>query len=209
MLKIFSKKFNDAEIIAAIQGGTADMDRCVAQLYSANRKPIFSYVLKNSGSSEDAMEILQIGISRLYEIVLAGDFQSRSSLGSYLFAICRNTWINSRKKATRLEPLPMDESPERIAPDPLQYLETQELRSQISELLALIGDQCRKLLIWSDGERRPMKWITEELGYNSVQSTMNRKSKCKRALKEKVRETPRHREMLEEVLGRECLARLN
>ena len=212
MLKIFQKKYSDQEVIAAIQMGTADMDACISHLYSANRKPIFSYILNNQGSAGDAEEILQIGVCRLYEIILQGKFQSKSSLSSYLYAICRNTWINRRKKEARYSHLAVvdegDEFPLASAPDPLHYLESNEMRSQITELLGALGDQCRKLLLWSDGESRTMQWITDKLGYSSVQSTMNRKSKCKRALKDKVRATPRHQQLLEEVLSKECLDRL-
>ena len=200
-------------------------------LYERNLKPISKYVGQNGGTMEQAEEVLHEGIIRVFENLMDGKFRGRSALSSYLYTICRNLWINKQKKAVRMVPLTdaMEESGGGVgggvgvglggggvgrgatggawisgggfAPDPAAFMEQEELRAGVLELLEELGEVCRKLLIWTDGEGRPMKEAAERLGFNSVQVAMNRKTKCRKELRRLVRVNARWRSLVDEVLG--------
>lgn len=195
--------FTDAEILSGIREGVASLDPYIKFLYKQHKRPVFKYVQSNSGSAQDAREILHEGIIRLFEQLIDKKFQGKSSIGSYLFTICRNLWISRRQKGSRMTVLG-DEAAAALPgylPDPETWLERKELKVMVAELLESVGEQCRKLLVWSDGEGRPMAWIAKELGLSGAQVAMNKKSKCKKKLKEKVRVHAGYRAVVREVVG--------
>ena len=58
------KKLNDEQLIVAIRNGDKD---AVVQLYKDNIMAIRNYILKNSGNSDDAEDILQDACVAVWE----------------------------------------------------------------------------------------------------------------------------------------------
>lgn len=203
MLNFFRKQVDDNEIIAHIRAGNPAKSEHMDFLYANNKKPVFKYVRTNGGTQEEAEDVLQEGLIILLEQIMDGKFLGRSKISSYLYVVCRNLFIAQRKRDKKIVALPEDhdetETPN-PATDPLRFMEAEDLGSQVRTMLNEIDEKCRKLLIWSDGEGRPMKWIAESLDY-SVQAAMNKKTKCKKAVREKVRKNPGYARLVSEVLA--------
>lgn len=196
------KIFPDAELIEAIQRGQDEVDVYLEYLYDLNRAAVRSFILKNRGSGEEAEEILHAGVIRVYEQIVDGKFRGESKISSYLIRICRNLWIDQQKRAgNRLK----EDVKEAMTlanedDDPLRFMERKDLAIQVRELLTALDERCRKLLMWSDGEGRPMKWIAQQLDY-SLQAAMNKKSKCRKNMREKVRTTTKYQSLIEEIMA--------
>ncbi|MEM6273210.1 MAG: sigma-70 family RNA polymerase sigma factor [Bacteroidota bacterium] len=193
---------SDEELIAGIRSGKEAADRCLAQLYADNRTVIGAFIAKCGGSPSEADEVLQHGVIRVYEQILDGKFAGKSRISTYLFAICRNRWRDLLKRSGRTVPILPEieaELPD-TERDPLGFLEVADLAQRVREILNTLDETCRQLLYWSDGEGRPMKWVAEQLGY-SVQAAMNKKTKCRKAMREKVRKRSSFRKLIAELLG--------
>lgn len=198
----FRKQISDSRLIAAIQGGEGEVDHYLEYLYDRNRSTVTRYVRSNGGDGQEADEILHAGVVRVFEQIADGKFRRESKVSSYLVQVCKNLWIDQQKRAgQRLRadvaaaaslPVPED--------DPLAFMEKRDLAERVRELLQVVDDRCRKLLIWSDGEGRPMKWIAAELGY-SLQAAMNKKTKCRKAMREKVRKNGRYKGLIDELMA--------
>ena len=67
-------------------------------------------------------------------------------------------------------------------------------------LLGRMGEKCRKILLWAEGEGRPMKWIAQSLGYSGPQVAMNKKSSCKKKLMDLVRKHPEYTTLIHEII---------
>ena len=200
VLSLFKKKIPDSEIIQAIRQGETSLDRCVNFLYAENFPSVKGYVLKNGGSKEDAEEILQSGMVSLIEKIALKKVKLTGSIHGLLFTICKNLWIDLQRKAKRMTGLPddLDQFLEGDLQDPLHFLIEGELQSQVNNLLNQIDKKCKKVLVWSDMEGRPMKWVAKTLGY-SIQAAMNKKSKCRKEVREKIRKNKDFQLMVEGI----------
>ncbi len=84
------------------------------QLYAKNYYGVEAYVLKNSGTKDQAKDIFQHGLLVLYTLLKKDKLQI-SSFDNYLFSVCKNLWIKqSSKKIVTKRPLEtlVDESPD-------------------------------------------------------------------------------------------------
>ena len=84
--------YSDEEIISAIQAGGFSEERYVKYLYFRFQPKVLSFVLKNSGSEDEARDIYQDGVVSLYENIKTGKYRGEGSLAAYLFSICRFMW---------------------------------------------------------------------------------------------------------------------
>ncbi|GAB5419058.1 MAG: hypothetical protein Crog4KO_05660 [Crocinitomicaceae bacterium] len=168
-------------------------------LLDQNRSKIASYVLKNSGGKDDAEAILVEGVTNLILNVRKGQFKGESSLGTYLFAICKGLWLKTLRKEKRYtdlgddKPLAIDEN------SPLTHFSESELQREVGFLLGKIGAACQEVLkLWA--QHYSMTEIATQMEYKNAQISMNKKNKCLGKLKEIVRENQKYREQLQSFL---------
>ena len=64
---------SDAKILDLIRKGEDELS--LTMLFKANRRPVVSYVIKNSGTSDDGDDVLQEAVVVLWEKVRSGKFQ--------------------------------------------------------------------------------------------------------------------------------------
>ena len=194
--------FTDQEIVNAIREGTGKPDPYLAYMYRENRAPVMSYVLKNQGHREDALEVLHLGIIKAFEAIQDGQYQGAGSLNRFVLTICRNTWINRAKRQRKTIHLTEHEDaglPDESR-DAFQHLASEDNRKLCHQLLGTLGEPCKKILLWAEGEDRPMKWIAQNLGYANPQVAMNKKSNCKKKLISMVRSSPRYTALVNEIV---------
>ncbi len=193
MLQIL--RISDAKIVEYLNEGGRKESRAIQQVLDLNRSKISSYVLNNSGNSSDAETVLVEGVTELVFNVRKGKFRGDSSIGTYLFAICRSLWLKSLKKNKRYtdddEIIHLEDS----ADSPLQLFNEQQIKSEVSFLLSSLGEACKKVLeLWS--QHYSMHDISGQLGYKNAQIAMNKKNKCLTKLKGIVKDNKSHRELL-------------
>ncbi|MEL6845670.1 MAG: sigma-70 family RNA polymerase sigma factor, partial [Bacteroidota bacterium] len=89
----------DLRFLRGLQQGEVSI---LKEMYDAYFPMIKQFVLKNSGSTQEAEDVFQEGIMSLYRLVLKKDFELKSQLYTLLYAICRNWWFKQLRKLERV-----------------------------------------------------------------------------------------------------------
>ena len=178
---------SDSEILVCIRQGGRKENKAIRQMLEVNRGKVKGYVLKNSGNSSDAETVLVEGVTAAVLNIRKGKFRGDSALSTYIFAICKSTWLKMAKKNKRFAD-PKDEDVIDEKGSPLDQFNDQEIKETVNSLLSRLGDACQKVLrMWS--LHYSMAEIATELGYKNSQIAMNKKNKCLTKLKDMVRKS--------------------
>lgn len=78
-------------IIQAFQKGDT---RIILNCYKAIYKDVLAYVLKNSGTEQQAQELIWTAFEKFRQKCLLADFTIETNFKAYIFGICRYTWID-------------------------------------------------------------------------------------------------------------------
>ena len=130
-------------------------------------------VLKNSGSNEEAVDVLHDGLVILFCNLTEGSYRNESSVSTYLFGICRNLWHEAhRRKQKRI-----------IAEQEAVFESKLELNTLINiESVSLVmqglGEDCRNVLKEYYFNNRSMSELKDIFNVNSVQAAKNKKWRC-------------------------------
>jgi len=159
-------------------------------LYKENRPKIFKMVISNSGTYDDACDILQEGL-----IVVWNKFRSENpnnltcSIGTYLYSVCKNMWLNELRKKGRSSVRLLNESISIKLPDEDEIdimIENERNIVLIEKGINELGETCKKLLKMFYYEKESMDKIASEIGLSNTNAAKTKKYKCMQQLKRKV-----------------------
>jgi RNA polymerase sigma factor (sigma-70 family) len=172
---------SDAKILDLIRKG--DDGKSLAVLYKASRRPVVSYVMKNSGTSDDADDVLQEAVVVLWEKVRSGSFQYESKLSTFIMGTAKNIWL--RRLARRRKEVPEGRSVEdarSLDPSPLEELIESDRARLVRDSLEKLGDPCKKLLLLFYWEECSLEEIAAKMGFANAETVKSKKYQCKKAL---------------------------
>ena len=182
------KKYADISIIEGVRNQD---DRILNWLYDNYLQSVKTYVLQNSGSSDDVSDVFQDSIIVLFRQITEGNFNLTTDLKGYFFGIARNVWsaqFRKNQKTTKLEiDIPDEEYPDGIN-DPV----LEKVVSRAFEKLK--PDQRLVLSLYSDN--LSYEEIAEKMGLKNDTYARRKKYLCKEALMEIVKEDPEYQEYL-------------
>ncbi len=174
-----------------LKGTTLERNDALQHIYENNRERIVTMVVSNSGNTAQAKDIFQETIIVFYENVTQGIFKGESAISTYLYSIARFKWLNQIKKDTvRTDHHTKASDIPHIEESALSMFVESEKQAKVLEVLALLGDSCKKLLIASIYHNQSMKEIVAELNYGNEQVARNKKYKCIKSLKELIAARP-------------------
>lgn len=181
-------KHNEAQILKGIADGDASTLR---QVYKKYFDSIAKYVLKNKGTIEDAKDVFQDGIMIIYEKLQQPEFELQYSLHTYLFTICRNTWLKKiRKKSDKGVALPTNL--ELIEEDTFEEEITWRAKERLyREKFKQLGKGCQKVLQLALAGISMLD-IAQKMGFASAGYAKKRKYKCKNQLLKLIQEDPEY-----------------
>ena len=176
----------DARTLALIRRGD---ERALVTLYRSCRRQVVAMVLANSGSTDDAEDILQEAVVVLWERVRAGRFQPSARLETFVYATARNLWLRRLARARRELSLPdADPSVEDPELPPLERMIDEEQARLVAQALEALGEPCRTLLLLFYWEERSMEEIASRLGFANAATAKSKKYQCKKSLEQIVSE---------------------
>lgn len=193
--------YADGEIIAAIREGRPS-DEMVRVLYRSHFGTLSRYVLNNSGSEQDAEDIFQEVLVNFIHLVSQDRFRGESSIGTFLYAMNRHTWLNELKKRGRAQA--REEKYERaqdtVSPDAEALVAGREEKSLLASLVASLGDTCRKILTLFYYENLSMREILDATDYENEQVVRNKKYKCLKQLEQMLNDKPGLKQTLKSMM---------
>lgn len=167
--------FRDSDIIEAIVNNTDAKDKAIMYLYKVHYQLIERFVLANSGNKENAADVFQDTLIVFYKSVTEEEYNSRSTLKTYLLGVAKNVWFNKlrKKKLARLNEL--RSSTESFY---MQKMLTEEGRVSVDLILEQLGSPCKDLLIDFYFHKMPVKALMKKYNLGSEAATKNKKYRC-------------------------------
>jgi len=151
-------------------------------LYKFYFPVVESFILKNSGNSDDARDIFQETILVLLNKVPREDFELTSSLKTYLFSISSNLWLKRLRQARQMHTSSCDVLEHSLAHPAVEIAcevhQEHTPAEKVMGFLSRITLKCQTLLKAIFFLRKDIHAITRENGYTSVHNAQNQKYKC-------------------------------
>jgi RNA polymerase sigma factor (sigma-70 family) len=174
-------------------------------LYKRHYGLLENYVLQNSGSLEDAGDVIQEVMLVFVQMITQGKFRGESTIKSLLYNICRNLWISElrRRKSAIARHEKYEMKSEKTELDISETIARTENLKYIMKIFNQLGEQCKKVLQLFYYEELTMKEVCEKLNYSSEQVLRNKKYKCLKSLIQKTQSSPEIYKNLQKALRHE------
>ncbi|MFK8102010.1 MAG: RNA polymerase sigma factor [Saprospiraceae bacterium] len=189
--------FSNKKTIALLKSSVfLDNDEAMNSLYAVMYRKVLHFILKNSGSEQDADDIFQDSLMVLYKLAKRDQLDNVTNIQSYFFSICRNLWykaLNKKQKTTTLT------EEHHLLPEAAMQISTMlalEKSDFLDQLLKSLGESCRSVLIYYYYDRLKMKEIMKRMDFSSEQVAKNKKSRCMKKLKELIAANPGFKDLL-------------
>ena len=183
--RININRVNNLEEEKLLLKGLADNDKqAIETIYRDNFAMVQSFILNNSGSSDDARDIFQEAMIVLFEKSRSESFELSSQLKTYIYSVCRRLWLKKLNQNQRYtgqienmeETIPVEED-----------LESHEKRNTdftlMETAMSKIGEPCKSLLDAYYIQKKHMQEIAADFGYTNADNAKTQKYTCLMRLK--------------------------
>ena len=168
--------------------------KIVSQFYSDNLPKVTRYIAKNSGDAADAQDIFQDAMILVYQKLNNRSLQLNCTLGTYVFAVCRNLWMNALRKKRKMV---LNDTIMEISKDTndsiIESLFQIEKKLLYQKHFANLGQQC-KIVLKHFFDGTSMQNISKLMGY-SEGYTRKKKFECKKKLLVMIEKDPLFNEL--------------
>lgn len=160
---------------------------------------IEGYILHNQGSREQARDIFQEAMIVVYNRIKTDQLQLTCKFGTYLYAICKNMWVQERKKyllrKQKLKQQALEVHDPGPAVDPL-------LQNHLSHLFNKhfgdLSEDCQKILSMYFNNFS-VEDIRSAMNYKDLHHTADRKYRCKKSLVKRIVNDPLFKRLKNEL----------
>ncbi len=178
---------NDHKILGLLKGNAEDCNKGLRYIYREYFNLIRNLVLQNNGSEDDAHDIFQESVIVFYEKVRAGNFIQTASIKTYIYAVCRNKWIDQLRRKKAETKFKESITVEHTITEPLPVIVSAEKTDLLAGLMDQLKADCRRLLRMAIFDNIPVQKLYLEMGYKNEQIVRNKKTRCLKALRELVK----------------------
>jgi RNA polymerase sigma factor (sigma-70 family) len=150
------------------------------------------YILQNSGSADDAADIIQEVMLVFVKLVSEEKFRGEASIKSILYSISRNLWITElrKRKSTSARNERYEGEKDQLDTNISDQISRNENLKFVLDLFEKLGEKCQQILTLFYFEEYSMKEICEKLDFSSDQVLRNKKYKCLQSLTDQVKSSP-------------------
>jgi RNA polymerase sigma factor (sigma-70 family) len=153
------------------------------ELYRENERMVRKYISENSGSADDAEDLLQDALVILWQNARKPDFQLHAKISTYLFAIVRNQWLKNLEKRKR-ENGSLEKAGEGVPTFTDEFrLDLQIVRDYLNDM----GDLCRKILLMYYFDGFDMQTIADANELANANTAKSKKYQCLKELGNKIK----------------------
>lgn len=170
----------DHKIIEALRNG--EDENVIRHLYDSTFKKIRRFVLKNSGSDEDAEDIFQDAVLVFYDQVKKGKYRQETEIDGFIYGVSRNLWYKRFHKKSRVSTYEEYMGTEYVENNTYNYLFSEERDSIIMSAFEKLGERCKDLLINTIYNNMSMREICDLMGFSTENAAKTKHYKCKQRL---------------------------
>jgi RNA polymerase sigma factor (sigma-70 family) len=167
---------SDIEIIQLIRG--RQHHQAIGRLY-AEFPRIRQLVRRKGGGTNDAHDVFQEAIVIFCRRAADPSFQLTSSIGTYLYSVCRHLWKDMQRKQKRQVLLDdMHEVGNEITETVQEHWAREEKYGYLDQVLKQIDARCRQIFQLYYFEKRSMQQVAQQVGFSGEESAKTQKYKC-------------------------------
>jgi RNA polymerase sigma factor (sigma-70 family) len=180
--------------------GIRNHDSPILQYVYDTYYPIIEgYIIHNQGSQEQARDIFQDAMIIVYNRIKSNELELTCKFGTYLYAICKNIWMQERKKyllrAEKIRQQPLEVNDPGPADDPLLQNHLTHLFNKHFEELS---KDCQKILSMYFNNFS-VEDIRAAMNYKDLHHTADRKYRCKKSLMNRIVNDPLFKRLKNEL----------
>ena len=181
----FKNYTNSSDKVKAIKENDEGM---LKLFYQANYPKVETYVLNNSGTTDEAKDIYQEAFIAVWRNIKLDRFSPHNSISleGYLYQVAKNKWLDHLRIIKRKKMLPLvditdgpNEMEEALS---LSKREQQQLNS-IQINLKLVGKNCREILDRFYYQKQSIETISKAMNWTNA-TAKNNKYRCLQRLRE-------------------------
>ncbi|WP_457617087.1 RNA polymerase sigma factor [Lutibacter sp.] len=153
--------------------------RVLSKIYELFTPKIISYIKKNSGSADDAQDIIQETLVTIYHQAKEKNLVLTCPFDAYFFLLCKRKWLNELKKrgVNRVTILEDETSISDIEEQQVEETEIFEEQQQLFDtMFKKLGEKCQELLK-TTFKIKSMEKVAELLGV-TYGYARKKKSQC-------------------------------
>lgn len=153
-------------------------DTVFSELYKNYFILVKKFIIKNSGTCEDAEDIFQDTMIVLVQKLKRDDFELTASVKAYILGISKNLWFKKiRDSKITLE---FSEEHDSLFFEEIEYSIQQEKTylDKLADYMHKITTHCKGLIHDMFMKSKPIEQIQTEYGYSSKHTALNQKYKC-------------------------------
>ena len=174
---------SDDQLIEMIRFGGKERLKAIDHIYVNQelKMKIINHVQKMGGDNHEAQDVFHEGIIALDRNIRLNKFNRNTSLEGYLFSIARNIWNNMWRKRSKTSTNEIKDYQMTSDHQPESILFNQEQKEYLNQVLELLDDSCRKILIlWKASYS--MRDIAQECNLSSQAMAKKYRYRCMQKL---------------------------
>lgn len=198
------RTLTDSEILEQIRTKT-NPNQAISQLYSQHYGMLEHYILQNSGSDDDAADLVQEVMLVFIKMVTEGKYRGEAAIKSFLYSICRNLWITElrKRKSTAARHDRYEVEKDQLDTNISEQISKNENLKFVMDLFEKLGEKCQQILTLFYFDEYSMKEICDKMDFSSDQVLRNKKYKCLQSLTDQVKSSPALLKNLQKALRHE------
>ena len=137
---------DDKALVEMVIGGRSE---AFDALFARHRDAIYAMLLKSTGSSNEADDLMQEAFMKAYLKISL--YNAEYDFGAWIYTIARNTFVDYNRtlknKAINPQNIPLENSSaaQASAPTPEEYIINAQQRNQIERYIAMLPEDYRRL----------------------------------------------------------------
>lgn len=185
--------------VEAILEGLKTSDSNVLEYVYKKYFPIVRFfVIKNSGTDEDAKDVFQEAIILVYKRLKDGTLDLSCAFKTYLYSVCRLLWLRQlEKRKIRNEVVTDNQVFVQLDDDIEAVFEEQEQFRIYQKHFQLLHKDCQEILRLFL-KKVPLKEIAQKMNIKSDKYLKKRKYDCKEALIKRIQNDPDYKRLRNE-----------
>lgn len=168
---------SDSDILNLLRSpDETDNDKGLNCIYRISSKTILKFITGNSGTEDDAKDIIQDAVIIFYEKIKNKDLLLECSISTYIYSVCRNLWLNKIKHSKRF----LNDVSDYISVDEniTEGIDDDSRNKEFIVMFNELGESCRQILLYFYYDRLSMKEIMSKMNFKNEQNAKNKKHKC-------------------------------
>ncbi|MFT3680038.1 MAG: sigma-70 family RNA polymerase sigma factor [Ferruginibacter sp.] len=176
---------NQQDVHGQVAAVLANDEKTLEALYTANFYKTESYIIANSGTSEEAKDIYQEAFIASWQNIKAGRFVPRheTSLEAYIFQVAKYKWLDHLKSTKRNRVVPVEDNFVATADD--RSGEEEKYIRQVQHHFTSMGEPCKQVLTLFYFMKKSMNEIAIAFSWTEA-TAKNNKYRCLQRLRNMV-----------------------